>query len=100
MTLASIIEKVIAETTLTADLEGFYREPLVGYSSPSDPRYLEIARITGWPCLHPLEMMAEAKTVVSFFYPVFLQGSRSQSPFRAGGRSLGSLLSAFEPVDC
>ena len=28
MTLASIIEKVIAETTLTADLEGFYREPL------------------------------------------------------------------------
>lgn len=69
MTLASIIEKVIAETTLTADLEGFYREPLVGYSSPSDPRYLEIARITGWPCLHPLEMMAEAKTVVSFFIP-------------------------------
>lgn len=69
MSLSADIEKAIAEITAKADSEGFYREPLVGYSSPSDPRYLDISRLTGWPCLHPLEMMADTGTVVSFFIP-------------------------------
>lgn len=48
---------------------GFYRKPLVGFSSAADPLYAQIKEIVGPHHLQPEEVLAEVKTLVSFFIP-------------------------------
>lgn len=44
-----------------------FRKPLVGFSSAGDPLYRQLKEIIGPEHLYPQDVLAEAKTVVSFF---------------------------------
>lgn len=52
-----------------ADTEGFFREPLLGFSSAHNPFYEQLPKIIGGPHTHPEHALEGAETVVSLFLP-------------------------------
>ncbi len=53
----------------TDENSGWFREPLVGFSSAADPRYDKLKEIVGAHHLHPTEILSSAGSVISFFIP-------------------------------
>lgn len=53
----------------SANQEDFYRKPLVGFSSASDPLYASLKEVVGSHHLRPEEVLPEVKTIISFFLP-------------------------------
>jgi len=47
----------------------YYREPVIGYASASDPYYEKLDEIIGNPQIRPYQMLTGAKTVVVLFIP-------------------------------
>jgi len=69
MGLGEEIIEFIKIKTKEANLFDFYRQPLVGFSSASDPLYTKIKDIVGPHHLLPTEILPEVKTIISFFLP-------------------------------
>ena len=67
--LARTIENKIGSIVENAPTVTRYRKPLVGFASAKDPLFTEMKEIIGPHHLHPLEMLPEGKTVISFFLP-------------------------------
>jgi epoxyqueuosine reductase QueG len=69
MHLGEEIIQFIRTKTEEANQEDFYRQPLVGFSSASDPLYTTIKKTVGPHHLDPADILPEVKTLVSFFLP-------------------------------
>ena len=69
MDLREEIIRYIKARTEEANQENFYRQPLVGFSSASDPLYAKIKETVGPHHLRPFDILPEVKTLVSFFLP-------------------------------
>ena len=69
MSLKLEISGFIETKVHQANQRGFYRQPLTGFSSASDPLYAAIKEIVGPHHLRPEDVLPEVKTVVSFFLP-------------------------------
>jgi epoxyqueuosine reductase QueG len=69
MTLREEIIDFIMAKTEEANQADFYRKPLVGFSSASDPLYAKIKETVGPQHLFPADVLPEVKTLVSFFLP-------------------------------
>jgi epoxyqueuosine reductase QueG len=69
MDLREEIIQFVRIKTEEAKHEGFYRKPLVGFSSASDPLYAKIKETVGPHHLRPADILPEVKTLVSFFLP-------------------------------
>ena len=69
MSIAQEITAYIVNRVKEADSEGFYREPLVGFSAADDPLYEQVVAKAGPPHLTPREVMPEVRSLVSFFIP-------------------------------
>jgi epoxyqueuosine reductase QueG len=69
MSLNAEIAEFIEIKAAEADQEGFYRKPLVGFSSAADPLYAAIKEIVGPHHLRPEEVLPGVKTLVSYFLP-------------------------------
>lgn len=67
--LATCIAQQIKQGVADNDENGFYREPLVGFSSADDPLYTGIKETVGDFHLYPQDILPEVKTVISFFIP-------------------------------
>lgn len=63
------ISNRIKEETALLGRPDLFREALVGYSSAEDPRYDQLKQIIGAWHQHPKELLADAKTVISYFIP-------------------------------
>jgi epoxyqueuosine reductase QueG len=63
-----IIQK-IKNHVAKANIEGLFREPLVGFASAKDPDYLRIKEVVGDFHLYPTDILPEAETVIAFFIP-------------------------------
>jgi epoxyqueuosine reductase QueG len=69
MGLREEITELIKTKTEEANQLEFYRIPLVGFSSASDPLYAKIKDLAGSHHLLPTDILPKAKTIVSFFLP-------------------------------
>jgi epoxyqueuosine reductase QueG len=69
MDLREEITQFISTKTEEANQGDFYRPPLVGFSSASDPLYAKIEETVGPHHLRPAAILPEVKTLVSFFLP-------------------------------
>jgi len=69
MGLGEEITELIKTKTEEANQSEFYRIPLVGFSSASDPLYAKIKELIGPYHLRPTDILPEVKTIVSFFLP-------------------------------
>lgn len=67
------IQKLICDTVRTAvtnaETETRYREPLIGFADARDPLFLAIKNHISEDYLLPEDLLADAKTVVSYFLP-------------------------------
>ena len=81
--LAQTLTALISRAVQDGNDQGFYREPLVGFSAVDDPLYREIkTRIGSWH-KYPSELLPEARTVITFFIPfsrVVVEANRRHSP--------------------
>lgn len=77
MDLSKFITERIQEGVAKRNPQGYYREPLVGFSSADDPLYRELKTLVGPQHLYPQDILPEVKTVVSFFVPFSEQVVRS-----------------------
>ena len=69
MNLSERIEQIIKNQVEHAETITRYREPLVGFASAHDPLFNQLKEIVGNHHANPLDLLPEAKTVVSFFLP-------------------------------
>lgn len=69
MELSELITRQIKQAVARAKTVTPYREPLVAFASAGDHLFTQMKTIIGPHHLHPVEMLAGAKTVVSFFIP-------------------------------
>jgi len=69
MSIAQEITAYIVDQVARANTQGFYREPLVGFSSAADPLYEQMIAKDGPPHIRPRDVLPEVKTLVSFFIP-------------------------------
>lgn len=63
--LTNLVKKYVSQS----EDKGFYREPLVGFSSAEDQLFRNIKSNVGLEHLYPQDILPEAKTVISFFIP-------------------------------
>ena len=69
MVLGEEIIELVKIKTEEGNQSDFYRQPLVGFSSASDPLYANIKETVGPHHLYPEEILPEVKTIISFFLP-------------------------------
>lgn len=69
MDIAAIITSRITDEVLSNNGKGYFRAPLVGFSSAFDPAYTALKTIIGEHHLLPTDILPEARSVVSFFVP-------------------------------
>lgn len=67
--LAALIAASVQREVAEADTRTEYREPLVGFASAADPRFLELRRIVHATHMLPQDLLPGARCVVSFFLP-------------------------------
>ena len=67
-----LIELIQAKTG-EANQADFYRKPLIGFSSASDPLYAKLKEVVGPHHLRPEEILPDVKTIISFFLPFSLK---------------------------
>lgn len=67
--LAAYITQQIKQDVERNNPNGYYREPLIGFSSADDPLYKELKTLIGPQHLYPQDILPEVKTIVSFFVP-------------------------------
>ena len=67
--LAQEITALLCRSVADHNEQGFYREPLVGFSAADDPLYRDIKTLIGPWHSYPWELLPEVKTVISFFIP-------------------------------
>ena len=67
-TKEKIIE-LITEEVKNNNSNGFFREPIVGFSSAKDELFKHLKQIVGEHHILPEDILPEAETVVSFFIP-------------------------------
>ncbi len=67
--LADSIITSIKRQVARADTATTYREPLVGFASANDERFLDLQRIIGPDHALPQDLLPGARAVVSFFLP-------------------------------
>jgi epoxyqueuosine reductase QueG len=67
--LAALIGANIRHIVAGAETTTRYREPLVGFVSADDPRFLELRRLAGPAHQLPQDLLPGARAVVSFFLP-------------------------------
>jgi len=67
--LSTYIETIIKKEVLNHKESFRFREPIIGYSSASDPLYDQLSDILKTKHLHPTELLSTAKTVVVYFIP-------------------------------
>ncbi len=63
------IERIIADKVLSLKRPDLFRKPLVAFSSAHDSRYLKLKKIIGEWHFTPMEILPDARTVVSYFIP-------------------------------
>lgn len=69
MTLAEEIHELIYMMVRNHPKAAYYREPVIGYASASDPLYDQLSDIIGNPQIHPKDMLPGAQTVMVLFLP-------------------------------
>jgi len=69
MTLQDEIIGFINLKTSQADDQGYYRRPLVGFSSAADPLYSRLKQVVGPHHWQPEDVLPEVRSLVSFFLP-------------------------------
>lgn len=69
MTLAEEIHELIYMMVRNHPKSAYYREPVIGYASASDPLYDQLSDIIGNPQIHPKDMLPGAQTVMVLFLP-------------------------------
>ena len=77
------IESFIVAAAEQANDQGLLGTPRAGFSSPRDPLFEEIISQVGPHHLHPLDILPEVRTVVSFFIPfskAVVEGNRREKP--------------------
>lgn len=83
MNIKYFIEEFI-KNKVKENNSGYSREPLIGYSSPNDKLYKDIKSIVGQHHIYPEEVLANVKTIVSFFIPfsekVILDNKKDKKP--------------------
>jgi epoxyqueuosine reductase QueG len=67
--LAALITATVRNEVAGADTVTEYREPLVGFASASDPRFLDLRRVVHPTHMLPQDLLPSARSVVSFFLP-------------------------------
>jgi epoxyqueuosine reductase len=67
--LAGLIHDTIRRLVAGANATTEYREPLVGFASAGDPRFVELQRAVHPTHLLPGDLLPGARSVVSFFLP-------------------------------
>ena len=86
MPLPEEIIEFISNKVAEVDEPGFYRRPLVGFSSAADPLYSRLKEIVGPHHLQPEAVLPEVKTLVSFFLPfsrLVVEANRLEPEFPA-----------------
>ena len=69
MSLKEEIIEFIEKMVLELESKGFFRKPIVGFSSAKNPLYEQLKDIVGPEHLHPKDILPNAQSVVSFFIP-------------------------------
>lgn len=69
MSLKEEIIEFIEKMVLESESKGFFRKPIVGFSSAKNPLYEQLKDIVGPEHLHPKDILPNAQSVVSFFIP-------------------------------
>lgn len=67
MTLEEEIRELICVMVKNHPKSAYYREPVIGFASASDPLYDELDELIGNPQIHPKEMLPQARTVIVLF---------------------------------
>ena len=63
------IEQIIIDEVKALNRSDLFRAPLTAFSSAYDERYLRLKEIIGEWHLSPLELLSDAKSVISYFVP-------------------------------
>ena len=69
MTLEEEIRELICTMVKNHPKSAYYREPVIGFASASDPLYDQLNELIGNPQIHPRDMLNHARTVVVLFLP-------------------------------
>ncbi len=69
MTLAEEIRELICVMVKNHPKSAYYREPVIGFASASDPLYDQLDELIGNPQIHPKDMLKGAQTVLVLFLP-------------------------------
>lgn len=69
MELRQEIEDYISTMIKNHSKAAYYRDPVIGYASASDPLYDQLDSIIGNPQIHPKDMLPGAETVMVLFLP-------------------------------
>ena len=69
MPIRAQIVSLIKNEVLESGHDEYFREPLVGFAAADDPLFSRLKEIVGPQHIHPVDLLPEAKTVVSFFIP-------------------------------
>lgn len=81
MTVETLIYKTIQDMVENSEIKTGYRQPLVGFARANDSLFQEIKDHISEKYLLPSDLLADAKTVVSFFLPFeesIIQSNRSE----------------------
>lgn len=77
MKLEEAIAAIVRAEVDSANRPDLFRRPLCGFSAADDPRYHALKTIIGPWHLDPIELLKDAKSVVSFFVPFTVDLPRS-----------------------
>lgn len=69
MTLEEEIRELICVMVKNHPKSAYYREPVIGFASASDPLYDQLDDLIGNPQIHPKDMLNGAQTVLVLFLP-------------------------------
>jgi epoxyqueuosine reductase len=67
--LTALITATVRRQVTGAGTVTEYREPLVGFASASDPRFLDLRRVVHPTHMLPQDLLPGARSVISFFLP-------------------------------
>ena len=67
--LAELIRETIIYKVNQDDFDTPYRDPIIGFVAADDPGFANLSKLTAYDHLMPQEMLAGARSVVSFYLP-------------------------------
>jgi epoxyqueuosine reductase QueG len=69
MSLKTELVRFVCDEVQNSEDKNFFREPLIGFASVSDPLFLRLPEVVGTHHIQPRDILPSARTAMAFFIP-------------------------------